>query len=487
MGRPARKNKRQSLTHRQAAVRPPKTSVFVRRWLALPVVVLSVAIGLVWYSTGRHDRPVNGQSAPSRDLPPEPPPIDLATVLGVSKAVPNDVEGLRGEVMSVCATLVRELPDRPEAHSLLALTCYRYGLKDQALEAWRQAQRLNDKFSPAQLGIGLVATDEGRDEEAIAAFRQAIALNPSTEEAYAKLIEVLLRKNQAEEALVVGREFARRFPESRKATYWLGQCYLQLERYEEAIAAHQSVIRQHPDLTPSYYSLAVALARLGRREEASAARAKFAELKQKDLQKERDENRTYVDVDQQRTLLVDTHLSAGNVYLCANNPIKAEAHWLRGIQVREEELSCRRALAALYESQQRWRSAAAMVSELVERAPAEPGVWLRLAGLQARLGKMDEAEAAYRQAIAVEPEEPLAYVGLLRLSLQADRILPDGVSLAQKAVELVPSPDSQLLLCTILEQSGNRKGALAAIEKAMQLAPNHPQLRQVYEQLQESR
>lgn len=486
MGRNAKKRKRQTGFRSQAEVGTTKSAFSVVRRLLLACGMAAVVLVAIWYGIAFRSPQSSTESA-LPVLPPEPPPVDAAGVLGLEESPPKDVDGMRGEVLSVCGTLVCDQPNRPEAHSVAALTRYRYGLKDEALEAWRQAERLDDSFSPAQVGIGLVAAEQGRNGEAIAAFRRAIELNPLTEEAHAKLVEVLLRENQAEEALEAGQEFARRFPESRKATYWLGQAYLQLERYEDAVAAHEAVIRQHPDLTPSYYSLMVALARLGRRDEAAETRAKFAELKEKDLQKERDQNRSYVDREKQEVVLADTHLSAGNVYLHTGDSVKAEAHWLRGIQVRSEEVACRQALAALYEVQERWRSLATVAAELVKLRSTDPAVWLQLAKARGRLGQLDEAEASYRQAISLSPEETPPYIDLLRLCLLTDRELPDGVSLARKVVELAPSPDSFVLLSTVLEQSGNRGGALAAMEEALRLAPDHPQLRQVYQQLQEDR
>ncbi len=477
MGRNARKKKRHTSPRSQSDTGSAKSPS--RGWLAPVGGIVAIALGLIWYGGG-----FESSRSPGGSELPEPPPVDVAELLGVSESPADDVEGLRDEASRMCEALVRDLPDRPEAYSVLALTEYHHGSKDEALAAWQQARQLDAAFSPAQLGIGMVAADKENNREAITAFRRTIELNPSTEEAYAKLVEVLLRENEAEEALKVGQEFARRFPENRKATYWLGQTYLQLERYEDAVAAHKSVIRKHPDLTPSYYSLAMALARLGHREEAAETRREFAELKEKDLQKGRDQNRSYVDLEKQTAMLVNTHLSAGNVYLCVGNPAKAEAHWLRGIQVCPEDVDCRRALAALHESQKRWRSLEAIASELVELKSDDPAVWQQLARAGGHLERFDDAEAAYRQAISIAPDATPAYRGLLRLGLQANRVLPDGVSLAQKAVELAPSPDSYVLLSTVLEQSGDRDRALAAMEAAIRLAPDHPQLKQVYQELQ---
>lgn len=486
MGRAAKKRKRQAVSRAQDKAHGGSAKLRLGGRGGLVVLFVVIVGGLAWYGSTFWISSQKDESTFTHPTP-EPPPIDAARVLGVCETIPEDVEGLRGEVMAVCEMLRRDLPDRPETHSMIALTHYWYGVKDEAFAEWQQALQLKGDFSPAHLGLGLVAADNGRDKEAITALRRTIELNPSTEEAYAKLVEVLLRENEADEALKVGQEFARRFPENRKATYWLGQCYLQLERYEDAANAHEAVIRNHPDLTPSYYSLAVALARLGRRDEAAKARVKFAELKERDLAKQREENRTYVDTQRQKEILAETHLSAGNVYLHNGNLTKAEAHWLRGAQVRSEEIGCRKALAEFYQSQERWRSLAKVASEWTTLSAGDRDAWLQLATAHAHLGESEEAEMAYRRAISLAPDSALAYLGLLRFSLQANRELPDAAALARKAVVLAPSPDSYLLMSAVLDLAGDRAGALAATEEALRLAPNHPQLQQVYRELQHDR
>ncbi len=453
------------------------------------LAILGAGIACLGFVLAWHQfQPTQSPQKPSRPtLAPEPPPINAAEVLGVSDTPPDDVQGLRAEVEKTCETLRGDLPQRPEVYSLIGVTQYRYGLKDKALEAWRQAARLNENFSPALLGIGLVAADEERNTDAIAALRRTIELNPSTEEAFAKLVEVLLRENETEEALAIARQFTRRFPDNEKASYWLGQSYLQAEQYDKAVAAHKATIEKHPNLTPSYYSLSIALARLGRREEAAKARAQFAEQKKADLEKDRNLNRTYVDLEHQRSVLADTHYSAGNVYLHAGDPRKAEAHWLRGLQIRDGDQRCRQGLAMLYSQQQRWRAAGDVLARLAEQSPEDPNVWIQWAEARQHLGDLDGAEKAYRRAIHIEPESAASYVGLLQLCVRTERDLEDGISLAQKAVELDPSPGTYLLLCTIMEQAGHREEALAAIENAIRLAPGDRRLTQVQQQLRDSR
>ncbi len=482
MGRDARKRQR-----REAAGEGPDPSGNMDRaqglpwaaWLGVGVVLVGAA---VWLGMRQADETRKaGQVAPDASL------ADVASLLGVDAKVPEDAEGLRRETTAICEGLVRSLKDRPEAYTLLALMRYRYGLKEEARQAWQEAIRLNEKFSPAHLGLGLVAADMGQDAEAATMLRRAISLNPSLEDAYAKLVEVLLRQNETDEALRIGQEFVERFPKNKAAAFWLGQVHMQLQHYEEAVAAHEAVIRQYPDFAASYNSLATAHARLGHRQEAAAARKKFAEVKEKDLEKDRNQNRQYEDPVIQRQILAETHFSAGDVHRNVGHLRMAEAHWLRGIQVQREDVHCREALVALYQSQERWSLAAQMAGQIARLNAEDPAAWLTLGRLHRRAGSASEAETAFRRAIALQPEAASNYLELLQVALEAGRPLPDGLALARKAVELERSPDACIMLSSLLDEAGDRDGARAAIEDGLKSAPGDPRLRQAHELLLKDR
>lgn len=461
-----------------------------RAWL---LVVLAAVAGLgggAWYwGWGRKAPPAAvGSSAPARPsalVPAEPPPIDPAEVLGLSAELPQSVEALKAEAMAACARLVSDLPDRPEAHAVLALAHVRFRKTAEAVKCWHESLRLNPRFSPAYLGLGSVSADKGDLDQAEELLRKALAINPGLEGAYGRLAEVLLQQGKGEEALAIAHRHVDYFPQSRESHYWLGQCQIQLGDYGEAKRAYEEAIRIDPQLTPAYYSLAIACARLGQHDKAREYQKKLAVLKQTDRQQERGRNREYDDLAAQQNAAATLHFSAGDVHLHFGNLKKAEAHLLRAAALAPKLVACREALVTLYECQGRPAAALGVLRELLVLEPHRAARWRQAAALHARLGQCDAAEVAWRKAIALAPDDPEARLGLIDLHLRTGHVVPDAVDLAETAARMRPSARACLLLSAVRDEAGDRAGALEAIQQALEFEPDNPQLQQVHEQLRQ--
>jgi tetratricopeptide (TPR) repeat protein len=439
-----------------------------------------------------------GRRSPNPSTPAESPgPRPVATeswgeALSVESAaelfdlptdVPQTVEALKEEAIQACRCLVADLPERPESHTVMALTYKRFGRTAEAIDCWQKSLQINPSFSPAYFGQAAVAAEKAEYEKAEALLRKAIRLNPQLPGAHNLLTEVLLDQGKAEEALSVALEHRKLFPESHEGRFWLGQAYLQLKDYENARKSHEEVIQLAPDFTLSYHSLALICARLGEREKAKEYRQKFAGLKRTDMERDRGRNKLFRDLPYQRGTAANAHLCAGNVQLRVGSPRKAEAHWVRGVAVAPERTDCREDLAALYEEQGRLHDALRLRQELVALEPDNADYQTAVASLHARLHHFDAAEAAFRQAIETAPQRAEGYLGLVRLYLETDRNLAKAPDLARQAVALEPSARNYVLLGAVLEQVGERGGALAAVERAIELDPEGPAPRQMYELL----
>lgn len=89
-------------------------------------------------------------------------------------------------------------------------------------------------------------------------------------------------------------------------------------------------------------------------------------------------------------------------------------------------------------------------------------------------GKLEQAEASYREAIAVSPEDPLIYTNLARLQVFAGNYVGAETS-ARNALLLNPNlaPAHAVLGWALDFQGGERVvDARAAVERALQLDPN---------------
>jgi Flp pilus assembly protein TadD len=87
------------------------------------------------------------------------------------------------------------------------------------------------------------------------------------------------------------------------------------------------------------------------------------------------------------------------------------------------------------------------------------------------------AIASYRKAIEIDPKQPIAYNNLAAMSVERRQDLASAERWARKAVELGPGvADFHDTLGWVLHARGNDKGALSALQKATELAPNNPEI-----------
>jgi superkiller protein 3 len=119
-----------------------------------------------------------------------------------------------------------------------------------------------------------------------------------------------------------------------------------------------------------------------------------------------------------------------------------------------------------YQKAGRNEEALRMCQEMIRAEPTNGLHYIGLGNLCARLGRRPEAEAAYRQAVDLAPDRPETHFALGQYYLQSNSNLVAAVRLAQEAVKLAPRAPHYYLLGRVCARTGDRSGALAAIEKA---------------------
>jgi tetratricopeptide (TPR) repeat protein len=390
---------------------------------------------------------------------------------------------LNEETFLTCQKLVDSLPHRPESHAVAALVYNRHGRTEEAVACWEKALQRNASFAAAYCGLGIVAADKGDYAEAVPLLRKAVALDPRESQSQSLLVDVLLRQGKAEEAKQAALDFVNHFPEAGESHYWLGQVYLDQGQFELARRSHERAIQIDVNYTQAYYSLATACARLKDREQARAYRERFAELKERDLEKDRSQSRTYRDLPEQRELAASYHVAAGNVQAAFGDPRMAEAHWLRGAQIAPDHPPCREALVKFYQQRNRPLDALEQLEDLLAAAPDQPAYLTQRGKLLADLGQWDAAERAWRKVIANAPDQADGYAHLVELYLRYGRPIADVIPLAERAVVLSPTGDHYLRLSAVRDKHGDRDGAITAARRAVAAAPQDDLARRVYESL----
>jgi cytochrome c-type biogenesis protein CcmH/NrfG len=99
------------------------------------------------------------------------------------------------------------------------------------------------------------------------------------------------------------------------------------------------------------------------------------------------------------------------------------------------------------------------------------------------LQRFDDAERAFKKTIEVAPDESKGYLELARLYLTTKKKHADARMLAYKAVSLETSGKGLLLLGWACDVTGDRNGAIKAMEQAIRLEPKNAKYGQIYEDI----
>jgi predicted AlkP superfamily phosphohydrolase/phosphomutase/tetratricopeptide (TPR) repeat protein len=129
----------------------------------------------------------------------------------------------------------------------------------------------------------------------------------------------------------------------------------------------------------------------------------------------------------------------------------------------------------VFTAERKWGEALDCLQRVQEADLARPGLFLQTAALYQRLKQWEDAERTYRKALAVDPDNPHAHIGLCRAALRRR----DFAAAAQSALDglqrLYHNPVGHFLLGVSLVRMGDYERARAAFETALSLNPNFRQ------------
>ncbi len=160
-----------------------------------------------------------------------------------------------------------------DATSPVAWACYAsllhgVGLVQDAHSAYLRALALPATeaaaFLPALTGLGELMLSARSPSAAIACFRRALALRPDSPAALHGLGTALALRNDFEPALACFRAAIQHMPAHTESHFAAGYCAAKLCRHAEAIADYERAIRLRPSFAPAWGNMAVCLVADGR-------------------------------------------------------------------------------------------------------------------------------------------------------------------------------------------------------------------------------
>jgi len=161
----------------------------------------------------------------------------------------------RSDAIDAYRQALRINPESAKAWLVLGITCGELKRYDEAVEAYRQALRINPEYADAWYNLGAVYGGLKRYSDAIEAIRQAVRINPENAKAWVMLGGVYHNLNRYNDAIEAYRQALRINPEYADAWYNLGIAYSSLDRYSDAIEAYRQALRINPENAKAWHLL----------------------------------------------------------------------------------------------------------------------------------------------------------------------------------------------------------------------------------------
>jgi tetratricopeptide (TPR) repeat protein len=296
--------------------------------------------------------------------------------------------------------------------------------------------------------------EENRHEEAIIEFKSVLQIDPNVAEAHYGLALAYLRTRKPREGFWELRETVRLDPANHDAKLEFSQIAILAGEKEEALRQSSSVVEADPSNIRAYLVKGQALDSLDRRDEAlesyeqALAVEPDNEAAMRVVAKARGQREMFQESEALYTKLTELYPSFDN-YLAMARMINR----LGPERTDDHEAILKKALE---------------LAEGEERTQA----YVHLASFYYRRDRRDESFALLEEGVAKE-EETLDLIYLLARLHRGEGNKAKADELIEKSAEARPDdPKVHLVLSSYRGRNGDYEGALAAAEKALELAPD---------------
>lgn len=326
----------------------------------------------------------------------------------------------------VCSKGLELDPFLPVLYSSRGINYERLGEYEKALLQHQKVLELNPLYYKAYNNIGVVFNLMGKPESSINPYRKAAA-HLNMDFVHINLINALRELKRYEEALDVAEEFLRDSPENLKVHREAGVCLFYLERYQEAKERLQLVESLSGTRSGAVYFYLAAIALV----EESFEKAEI--LAVRSLAEEQD------------TLREDIVLE-----------VAAQACFGQGKLI--EALG-------YYES----------VLDLSEDPDRKYKALCSMAGICMKTGKMSDAEAYFKRAIALDPDEADAYF-MYAQCLMGMKKYQEAMQYLKKGRQIEPDNIIGLVITAKMVRNREPEKAIGLLMLGLEKEPENRQL-----------
>ena len=429
--------------------------------------------------------------------PPPDPGSDLASLL----PSPTEFGPHIGAVVEEALEAAQGAPNSPSTVARLGMVLHAYDKVEAAARCYERALDLQPGRFAWLYYLGLIRAGLGQHDEALDALRQAIRIDRSYPAARLKLADVLLATGKVEQSRALYAELTRENPTFVHATYGLGRSLSELGQPAAAVEHFARTIELAPEYGSAHYALGLAYRDLGdeaaaRRHVAESERTagrqppvddplmrevnalqtdpRSRELRGYRLQLEgklpesieRYEQALASDPD-----LIKAHLNLISLYTQTGNLEQAERHYRRVMSLNPNVADAHYNYAALtFHMGEGAKSEAALLRAL-EINPAHYDARFSLGIVYEGHGRSGDAIREYELALTHQPTGVGARIRLGRLLLQLGEVTRGLASIeAGLTPESSETPGFMYELAVVHTQLGQSEQAARWFERAHQLA-----------------
>lgn len=249
----------------------------------------------------------------------------------------------------------------------------------------------------------------------------------------------------------------------RELEYNLGRSYMDASLHAEAIPIFEKLASTWPEQARFGVQLATCLQAVGRLAEAREVIEKAIAAASEDAVKAREE-------------LVEWRKSKGEKFDFSTLDEKEQRH-LRTLRTRAtiDRLSIDYLLGTIHQGEGHHEAALKLFREILKRDKTRTHVYVKIGDTLRALKQFAKAEAAYKQALAIDAELPDAQLGLCRTYLRQRKNLRAAESAMAAAGLRFHNPMAHYILGIALHRLNQLYPAIEALELAVAQNPNFPE------------
>ncbi|MAB90312.1 MAG: hypothetical protein CMJ90_12740 [Planctomycetes bacterium] len=391
----------------------------------------------------------------------EPPAVDLPA-LDLSGAAPGVSEAVAAAQKSL-----QEDPEAGERWGRIGAVLDINGLQTEAIPYYRAAiERDPDWRWPYFLGICLRITDLGAAAEQ---FKAAERRNPDHLGLLISCGRALDQLDQSEDARERFERALKQDPQCAPALEGLAGVALRADKVDEARRLMERATKAAPRYAPAWRLLAEARDRAGDAEGGRTARD--AAARGSDTMPVADAERTALARDEG---VLEVHrLSREQGYVGTGRPRSGIKEWQDHLAFDPESTIAHQRLSKLYLGSGDEARAREHLQRAIDLAPKSPDPHITYGVALTDRGRFDDAEAAFRSALAKDSEAHAARVRLGSLLCATGR-LDEGVRLLTAAVTHDPNdPDALYNLGAAQLEGGVAGHAAQTLSSLAEIYPQH--------------